>query len=122
MPDMEAATQVEGLPNPKLQKALPEFGMRDEADRQMVLDSPRFCDKFMNAESITAPIRRSSMSIQSHLVELERRHQALEREIQTEQIHPSTSDLKLRELKRKKLHLKQEIERLKVQTVSTALH
>ena len=62
------------------------------------------------------------MSIQSHLVELERRHQALEREIQTEQIHPSTSDLKLRELKRKKLHLKQEIERLKVQTVSTALH
>jgi hypothetical protein len=62
------------------------------------------------------------MSLQSHLVELERRHQALEREIHTEQIHPSASDLKLRELKRKKLHLKQEIERLKGQTVAPVLH
>jgi hypothetical protein len=62
------------------------------------------------------------MSLQSHLVELERRHQALEREIHTEQIHPSASDLKIRELKRKKLHLKQEIEKLKVQTLDTVLH
>jgi len=62
------------------------------------------------------------MSLQSHLVELERRHQALEREIHTEQIHPSTSDLKIRELKRKKLHLKQEIEKLKVQTLAPVLH
>jgi len=62
------------------------------------------------------------MSLQSHLVELERRHQALEREIQTEQIHPSASDLKIRELKRKKLHLKQEIEKLKVRTVDPMLH
>jgi len=62
------------------------------------------------------------MSLQSHLVELERHHQALEREIHTEQIHPSASDLKIRELKRKKLHLKQEIEKLKVQTLDTVLH
>jgi hypothetical protein len=62
------------------------------------------------------------MSIQSHLVELERRHQALEREIQGEQIHPSASDVKLRELKRKKLYLKQEIEKLKIKTVSPVLH
>jgi hypothetical protein len=62
------------------------------------------------------------MSLQSHLVELERRHQALEREIHTEQIHPSASDLKIRELKRKKLHLKQEIEKLKVQTADPVLH
>ena len=62
------------------------------------------------------------MSIQSHLVELERRHQALEREIHGEQIQPSASDLKLKELKRKKLHLKQEIEKLKIKTVSPGLH
>ena len=62
------------------------------------------------------------MSLQSHLVELERRHQALENEIRTEQVHPSASDLKIRELKRKKLHLKQEIEKLKIQTVATLLH
>lgn len=62
------------------------------------------------------------MSIQSHLVELERRHQALEREIHGEQIHPAASDLKLKELKRKKLQLKQEIEKLKIKTLSPALH
>jgi len=62
------------------------------------------------------------MSIQSHLVELERRHQALKREIHGEQIQPSASDLKLKELKRKKLHLKQEIEKLKVKSASAALH
>lgn len=61
------------------------------------------------------------MSMQSHLSELERRHQALEREIQTEKIHPASSELKVAELKRKKLLLKDEIERLRaspeVQTV-----
>ena len=51
------------------------------------------------------------MSMQSHLSELERRHQALEKEIQSEKIHPATSELKLAELKRKKLLLKDEIER-----------
>ncbi|MEI6572049.1 MAG: DUF465 domain-containing protein [Alphaproteobacteria bacterium] len=53
------------------------------------------------------------MSIQSHLVELTRRHQALEREIEGERNHPATNEAKLKELKRKKLHLKEEIERLK---------
>lgn len=62
------------------------------------------------------------MSIQSHLVELERRHQALEREIHGEQIQPSASDIKLKELKRKKLHLKQEIEKLKGKSAIPALH
>jgi hypothetical protein len=62
------------------------------------------------------------MSLQSHLVELQRRHQALEREIETERVHPASSDLKLKELKRKKLHLKQEIEKIKGQGVSELLH
>ena len=53
------------------------------------------------------------MSLQSHLAELERRHQAIEKEIETELLHPSADDLKLRELKRRKLFLKDEIVKLK---------
>jgi len=52
------------------------------------------------------------MSIQTHLAELERRHQALEQEIYEAQIHPATDDLKLVELKRRKLLVKDEIVRL----------
>lgn len=53
------------------------------------------------------------MSMQSHLAELERRHEALEREINDAVLHPSTDDLKIAELKRKKLLVKDEIVRLR---------
>ena len=53
------------------------------------------------------------MTMQSHLAELERRHQALEREIEDAMNHPSTDALALTELKRRKLQLTDEIARLK---------
>ena len=53
------------------------------------------------------------MALQNHLTELERKHQALEREIQDALAHPSTDDTRLVELKRRKLHLKDEITKLK---------
>ncbi len=53
------------------------------------------------------------MSIQADLVELEQLHRALEREIQEELAHPGSDDLKLAELKRRKLQLKDRIEQLK---------
>jgi hypothetical protein len=53
------------------------------------------------------------MAIESHLAELEKRHQALEQEISEALTHPSIDDLKLVELKRRKLHVKDEIMRLK---------
>jgi len=56
------------------------------------------------------------MSLESHLTELVRRHQAIENAIATEENHPSSSDLKLHELKRKKLQLKDEIEKFKLDT------
>jgi hypothetical protein len=56
------------------------------------------------------------MSLESHLSELVRRHQAIESAITLEENHPSADDLKLHELKRKKLLLKDEIEKLKVDT------
>jgi hypothetical protein len=55
----------------------------------------------------------SHMAIQSHLAELERRHQALENEINDAFMHPSTDDLRIAELKRRKLQLKDEITRLR---------
>jgi hypothetical protein len=53
------------------------------------------------------------MSIQTHLAELERRHQALEQEITEAMAYPSRDDLKIVELKRRKLLVKDEIARLK---------
>jgi hypothetical protein len=53
------------------------------------------------------------MAIESHLAELERRHHALEQEISEAQSHPSTDDLTIAELKRRKLLVKDEIVRLR---------
>jgi hypothetical protein len=61
------------------------------------------------------------MSMQSHLAELEKRHQALEDEINDCLAHPAVDDLKVVELKRKKLVLKDEIVRLQ-QTGSVSVH
>lgn len=53
------------------------------------------------------------MAIEAHLVELERKHQALEQEIADALAHRSTDDLIIAELKRRKLHVKDEIMRLR---------
>ena len=48
------------------------------------------------------------MTIKAHLAELERQHKALEHEIAKALAHSSTDDLKITELKRRKLILKDE--------------
>ncbi|MGO4388148.1 YdcH family protein [Microvirga sp. 2YAF29] len=53
------------------------------------------------------------MPLQNHLVELERKHRALEREIQDTLNKPSMDDIRLAQLKRRKLQLKDEITRLR---------
>ena len=53
------------------------------------------------------------MTIKEHLAELERQHKALEHEITDALAHSSTDDLKIAELKRRKLKLKDEIERVR---------
>jgi hypothetical protein len=53
------------------------------------------------------------MTIKAHLAELERQHTALEHEIADALAHSSTDDLKIAELKRRKLKLKDEIERVR---------
>ncbi|MBN8999621.1 MAG: DUF465 domain-containing protein [Rhizobiales bacterium] len=58
------------------------------------------------------------MSIESHLEALERRHEALEREIDdVMKSHPSVDALELAAMKRRKLQLKDEIARLKSEPV-----
>lgn len=61
------------------------------------------------------------MTIQAHLSELERRHQALEDELAEAINHPSSDDLKIVELKRRKLLVKDEMARLQAGD-STRLH
>jgi hypothetical protein len=53
------------------------------------------------------------MSMETHLAELNRRHQALEQQLSEARLHPSVDDLTIVELKRRKLQVKDEIARLK---------
>ena len=55
------------------------------------------------------------MSLQTHLSQLTRKHEALERELHDAMQSPSVDDLHIAELKRKKLHLKDEINRLQAE-------
>jgi len=57
------------------------------------------------------------MTMETHLAELERRHQALEQQIEDALQHPGIDTLTLTELKRRKLSLKDEIERLRHESV-----
>ena len=52
------------------------------------------------------------MPMPHHLVELEKQHRSLENQLAEAQRHPSTDDLTIAELKRRKLSLKDEIVRL----------
>ncbi|AMN40247.1 YdcH family protein [Rhodoplanes sp. Z2-YC6860] len=61
------------------------------------------------------------MTIQAHLAELERKHRALDEELAEAMNHPSTDDLKIAELKRRKLLVKDEIQRLQI-TEPYSLH
>ena len=60
------------------------------------------------------------MTVETHLLELERRHRALEAQIAEAQSHSSSDDLEIAELKRQKLHLKEDIERLRHQAAIDA--
>ena len=53
------------------------------------------------------------MSLINHLTMLEQRHDALDKEIEKELIHPAADELKLAEMKRKKLQLRDEIAKLR---------
>ena len=62
------------------------------------------------------------MAIQAHLVELERKHKTLESELHEALIHVSTDDLQIAELKRRKLMVKDQIERLRQAAAVETIH
>lgn len=53
------------------------------------------------------------MALEAHLVELSEKHRTLDRRIEEEMNRPSADTVRITELKRQKLRLKDEIERLK---------
>ena len=62
------------------------------------------------------------MSVEAHLAELERKHRALDQAIEQELAQPASSDLKLAELKRRKLQLKDAINRLRQDGPGATVH
>jgi hypothetical protein len=61
------------------------------------------------------------MTMQSHLAALEKRREALKKEIAACEAHPSIDQLKIAALKRQKLTLKDEIQKIRV-TASQPQH
>jgi hypothetical protein len=57
------------------------------------------------------------MAIEARLRELGVRHQLLERAIQDEMAHPAFDDDRIKEMKRQKLRLKEEMESLKTKAL-----
>ena len=55
------------------------------------------------------------MSIETHLEQLESKRQALKEKLQERLTHPSVDDLEIAEIKRQKLHLKDEITKLQTE-------
>ena len=56
------------------------------------------------------------MALEARLRELDSRHRNLDRTIEREMTHPASDDIRIAELKRQKLRLKEEIEGLKART------
>ena len=52
------------------------------------------------------------MSLSSHLTELRKKHANLEQEVEEAQRSPATDDLAITALKKQKLRIKEEIERI----------
>ncbi len=56
------------------------------------------------------------MSLDAHISELRKKHEALSQAIEAEQRSPGSSDLEIGRLKKQKLRLKEEISRLEPTT------
>lgn len=52
------------------------------------------------------------MSLSSHIAELRRKHEHLSEKVETAQRSPGVKDLEISDMKKRKLRLKEEIERL----------
>jgi len=60
------------------------------------------------------------MAIEAHLESLATRHRELDKLIAAELAHPSSDDLRIAQLKREKLHIKDQMERVRMSQASAA--
>ena len=60
------------------------------------------------------------MALEAHVAELTDKHRALEQKIETELARPSSDSIVISELKREKLRIKDELERLKAEDAEDA--
>ena len=60
------------------------------------------------------------MTLDAHATELSEKHRALEKQISNELARPSADTLRLSRLKRKKLQIKDQLERLKAEDSQVA--
>ncbi|MBP1847043.1 hypothetical protein J2046_005325 [Rhizobium petrolearium] len=56
------------------------------------------------------------MTVQAHIASLEKKHGALEEELQTILASPSSDDRQIADIKRRKLRIKDKMQRLKAST------
>ncbi len=56
------------------------------------------------------------MAVSAHIEELSEKHRTIERKIEEELKHPSSDELTIAALKKEKLRLKDEIEKLRAET------
>jgi hypothetical protein len=56
------------------------------------------------------------MTVQAHIASLEKKHVALEEELQNILASPSSDDREIAEVKRRKLRIKDQVQRLKAST------
>jgi len=66
--------------------------------------------------------RETSMSINAHLTSLENKHRAIEAQIAEELSHPNADSVKLQALKRKKLQIKDSINRIRQPRDEQSVH
>ncbi len=60
------------------------------------------------------------MALDAHVTELTDKHRALKKQIENEMARPSADDIEISKLKREKLRIKDEIERLKAEESEVA--
>jgi len=60
------------------------------------------------------------MTVTAHLAELVQKHRALERSIEEEMARPCADTIRVADMKKKKLRLKEEIERIRMD--NTTIH
>jgi hypothetical protein len=65
---------------------------------------------------LSTSYKENDMAVSAHIEELSEKHRTIERKIEEELKHPSSDELRIAALKKEKLRLKDEIEKLRAET------